>query len=148
MKYLLHKALVALAPSKTLYVVRGISGRGKTSTAKALTPWNVASDDYPDLYVDGVYQVEMQSASHEWCFAKVEAWLKQGKKKVAVHNTFVKIKYLESFVALAATYGYVVQIIHAEAVILPSGRLAENLHGVTPEILERQSRSFETFNIK
>jgi hypothetical protein len=147
MNSLLHKLFVELSPTKTLYIVRGISGRGKTSTAQTLTPWNVASDDYPDLYVEGIYQLGKQSASHEWCFSQVEAWLKQGKKKVAVHNTFVKIKYLESFVALAAKYGYVVQIIHAEAVIFPSGRLAENTHGVTPELLERQSRSFEPFNI-
>lgn len=40
---------------RTLYLIRGIAGTGKTTLAEALTPWNVAADMMPGLYTKDGY---------------------------------------------------------------------------------------------
>jgi predicted kinase len=132
---------------KTLYIVRGVSGCGKSSLAQNLTSHAVAADDYPGLYAGGVYRLELQQLAHQWCFEQVEAWMYQGKKAIAVHNTFCKIQYINSFLAIAQKNGYTVQVIHAEGVILSSGKMATNVHGVTKDILQKQKENWENFDV-
>ena len=130
---------------QTLYIIRGISGSGKSSLAKQITRWNVAADDFPGLYNGGSYNIQLQKFSHEWCEAQVERWMQQKKRQIAVHNTFVKPKYCQQYLELAAQYGYAVQVICTEAVILPSGEYPGNIHNVTADVLERQQQNWQTF---
>jgi len=99
--------------TRTLYIVRGVSGSGKSSLAEQLSRHNVAADDFPGLYSGGQYQIELQSESHRWCEAQVEGWMQARKPTIAVHNTAMKRKYYQQYLDLAAKYGYTVQVIHA-----------------------------------
>lgn len=78
---------------KTLYIIRGLSGKGKTTLARSLCPWwhpfkrQVAADDMPGLYdPDGKYVIELQQRSHQWCQRRVINWMQQGMWAIAVHN--------------------------------------------------------------
>lgn len=133
--------------SKTLYLVRGIPGSGKSTLAAKLAPrHNVAADDFPGIYVDGVYQVEQQRASHQWCFDWASQWMSEGVNNIAVHNTFCDPKYLEDYILDAANYGYAVHIIHSEAVVLPSYECTKSIHNVPQDVIERMRRSFKSFS--
>lgn len=70
----------------TIYIIRGVSGSGKSTLAGQLTPWNVAADDFPDLYKGGKYNADLQSASHRWCEKSVEDLMQQGRRVIAVHR--------------------------------------------------------------
>ena len=132
---------------KTLYLIRGISGSGKSTLAAALTEYAIASDDMPGIYQNGVYQVELQAQSHEWCFSNVEGWMQQSQQRIAVANTFVKAKYFQQYLELAAKYGYSVQIIHCEGVVLPDGTQTSSIHGLPEEILQRQRNNWEPWQL-
>ncbi|MBD2060730.1 ATP-binding protein [Funiculus sociatus GB2-A5] len=132
---------------KTLYLIRGISGSGKSTLASALTEYAIASDDMPGLYQNGTYQVELQAQSHQWCFQTIEGWMQQGKDRLAVANTFVKQKYFQSYIDVAAKYGYAIQIIHCEGVLLPSGNQTSSIHNLPEEVLQRQRDNWEPWQL-
>lgn len=130
---------------KKFYVLRGNPGSGKTELARLLCPHaNVAADDYPGLYnEDGSYNFHLQMESHKWCFETVENWMQAGEEAIAVHNTFIQLKYLKNYIDLAAKYGYSTQIIHVEGVVLPDGERTKSIHNVPREVMERMANSFE-----
>lgn len=135
---------------KTLYIIRGCPGDGKTTLALDLSrgkysPKEIAADNMPGLYVDGVYQNHLQKESHVWCQETVEAWMKRGES-VIVHNTFTRHIYIKPYLELAKKYGYAVHVIHSEAVILPNGDRTNSTHNVPQEILDGMRSGFESFN--
>jgi len=123
---------------RTLYLIRGIAGTGKTTLAEALTPWHCAADMMPGLYTKDGYNQHLQGRSHEWCKDTVEAWMKAGKRKVAVHNTFVLNQYIEPYEKLAHQYGYRFQVIQCEG---EHG----SLHDVPEEIMQRWRETWEPY---
>jgi len=130
----------------TLFLIRGITGNGKTSLAKRIGGCvNIAADNYPGLYVDGEYQQHLQKESHEWVLQKVEEWM-GSKLDIAVHNTFVRTFYLDQYLKLAKKYGYAVQIITSEAVILPNGERTKSTHNVPESVIDRMKEQWEPFN--
>ncbi|PZO47430.1 MAG: hypothetical protein DCF15_19040 [Phormidesmis priestleyi] len=139
----ISRAVAGKPLTHTLYIVRGISGSGKSSLGRSLTRYSVAADEYPGLYVDGEYQLTKQTESHRWCEAQVKQWMSQKKCAIAVCNTAVKRKYYQAYIELALSHGYTVQIIACEAVIQASGMTAKNIHGVPDSILERQQQNWE-----
>jgi hypothetical protein len=124
---------------KTLYLIRGIAGSGKTTLAEALTPWHCAADMMPGLYnEDGTYNMEKQQQSHVWCRDVIDSWMAQGKRKVAVHNTFVLNKYIEPYSNLAFIHGYRLQVIHMEG---EHG----SIHDVPEETMQRWRDTWEAY---
>jgi DNA 3'-phosphatase len=137
--------------NKTLYIIRGCPGDGKTALAK-LASLNfpaslvIAADDMPGLYENGAYQSHLQKQSHEWCKFEVGKWMKYGEPKIFVHNTFTRTFYIKPYLELAKKHGYATHIIHSEAVILPNGDRTESTHNVPEEIIKRMKTSFEAFD--
>lgn len=127
---------------KTLYILRGLPGSGKTTIALFLTPHSVAADDFPGLY-EGDYQISLQKQSHEWCYSQVEEMLRQGLEKVAVHNTFTTRYYLKPYLKLAAKYGYSAHVLHSEDVLLPRGKRTKSTHEVPSDIINSMRRGWE-----
>lgn len=125
-------------PSKTLYLIRGLAGTGKSTFAQALTKWNCAADNMPGLYVDGKYNQALQGDSHRWCMNKIECWLQQGKRKVAVHNTFVLRQWITPYENLASRYAYRFQVIHCEG---EHG----SIHNVPEEITQKWRDTWEPY---
>lgn len=91
---------------KSLYLIRGIPGSGKTSFAKEISDHNVAADDYEGLYgPDGFDRSKLKEA-HEYCRGVVERWMSENIEKIAVHNTFTMQWEMNTYFSLASNYGY------------------------------------------
>jgi predicted kinase len=123
---------------KTLYIVRGLPGSGKSTLAESLTPWNVAADDYPGLY-EGGYQMQKQGDSHRWCFEQVRKMMRQGKRAIAVHNTFIEVPRIQPYLDLAAKNGYRVSVVHCENAF-------GSIHNVPDEVIESMKTRWENIN--
>lgn len=133
------------SPEKKLILVRGIPGNGKTTIAQDLSVHEVAADDMPGLYVDGIYQSHLQKDSHKWCRQVVENWMLNNVRRIAVHNTFTRKIYIQPYLDLAAEYGYSVQIIHAEKIILPDGTSPQSIHNVPESVVNSMQQGWEAF---
>ncbi|WP_099066516.1 AAA family ATPase [Nostoc linckia] len=131
---------------KTVTLVMGCPGDGKTSLSKKLPGKAIAADDYPNLYIDGVYQADLQKTSHEWCHNTVEEWMKAGEEEIIVHNTFTRNIYRKPYIELAAKYGYAVHVVTSEAVILANGERTTSTHNVPDAVLESMRSGWEPFN--
>lgn len=85
---------------KTLYIVRGLPGSGKSTYAKSLGIPHFEADMY--FYKDGVYnfkQWHLQRA-HEWCLDQVVNAITLGDSDVAVSNTFTTMKEVNPYLAI------------------------------------------------
>lgn len=132
---------------KTLYIVRGCPGDGKTTLAHRLVDSivAVAADDMPGLYVDGKYQQHLQKQSHEWCMNQIEGMMRGNIEEMAVHNTFTRIFYIKPYIELANKYGYSVHIIHSEAVLTAGGRTTDT-HNVPLDVLASMRNGWENWD--
>lgn len=133
---------------RTLIIVRGLPGAGKTTIAKLLAQlpntMAIATDEYPGLYLDGVYQNHLQKISHEWCFESVRTWMENGLERIIIHNTFTQVFYMQQYLEAAKEHDYAVHIIHSEAVLIDS-LLAQSEHDVPTAVLESMAEKFEPF---
>lgn len=132
---------------KTLYIVRGCPGNGKTTLAHKLVDGiaAVAADDMPGLYINSEYQQHLQKHSHEWCLNEVKKMMEDDLEEIAVHNTFTRIFYIKPYIELANRYGYSVHIIHSEAVLTASGRTTDT-HNVPADVLVSMRNGWENWD--
>lgn len=99
--------------NKTLYLMRGPSGTGKSTLAKTIGAKAVFSADDFFTQDDGTYAFNPDKIgqAHGRCKAQTEAALKKGISPVAVDNTFTKRFELKPYVEMARQYGYNVEFI-------------------------------------
>ena len=109
MKKIVSKA----ASSKTLYLMRGPSGTGKSTMAKTLGAEAVFSADNFFTNEDGTYAFDSSkiAQAHGQCKALTEDALKKGISPVAVDNTFTQRFELKPYVEMARRYGYNVEFV-------------------------------------
>ena len=116
-----------------LYLIRGLSGSGKTTHAKeVLGLLSLAADDY--FYdEDNVYNFDptQLATAHQECQRYTGSLLSEGTPRVAVANTFSCRWELEPYLQLAEKYEYEVQVIDLFDGGLTDEELHErNVHGV------------------
>lgn len=105
--------------TKTLYIIRGLPGSGKTTLGKTIAgTYCYAADDYFDLFHDGEFVPSKIKSAHKHCHLMVETALSDDVPFVAVTNTFTQEWEFEQYIALAERYGYTVHSI-----------IVENRHG-------------------
>jgi len=136
---------------KTLTLMRGLSGSGKSYAASELARNNsnavvVSTDDfwYDDI---GVYNFDYKriGEAHEWARRTVEDWLKCDQPHVIVDNTNARWWEMFPYLEMAKKYGYEVNVhmvggTSAEDIALYHER---NIHNVPIDIIERQAKNFE-----
>ena len=127
--------------SKTLYILKGVSGAGKTTLARTLEQslfdaYAWAADDY--FYSEnGIYEFEYSKLgdAHAWCKIMVEVDMKIDRENIIIHNTNTTSKETSPYIKLAEKYGYkvvslVVENLHGN----------DSVHNVPQEVRDNQEK--------
>lgn len=123
--------------SKTLYIIRGLPGSGKSSLARSLCGQNFHEAD--QYFMDGgVYKFDPTKLkeAHTWCLDQVRKSLEFGLQRVGVSNTFTQAWEMAPYRALAQEFGYSVFVVACE-------NNFGNVHGVPEEAIERMAKRWE-----
>lgn len=127
----IHEQAKKKQTRRTLYIVRGHPGSGKSSVGILLAPGACyAADDWFDLeaqkngktYAE-IWNPDLLDLAHRWCRDRVEQAMICGMPRIAVTNVFRKRAEIAIFRAIAAERGYTVVVVRCENDF-------ENVHGV------------------
>ena len=129
---------ISVVEQKTLFLVRGLPGSGKTSLAKLLFDHNVAADEYFDLFYGGRFEPSKLPSAHSWCQSCAKRWMQQQVDKIAVHNTFTRIREMRPYFALAQQYNYKVFTL-----VVENRHGSYSIHDVPVETLDRMEGRFD-----
>lgn len=128
---------------KTLYLLRGTPGSGKSSLAKTMGVVNFEADMF---FMEGneyKFDPTKLKQAHQWCQNQVEITMKLsdkviGDKKIAVSNTFTQEWEMEPYYKLAEKYGFTIF-----SIIVEKRHQGTNQHNVPEEKIEQMKNRFE-----
>ena len=125
---------------KTLYIVRGIPGSGKSTFAQSLDCPVFEADQYFIDSETGEYKFDGSKIklAHKWCKLRVEQSMEDDFQKIAVSNTFTQEWEMDAYYELAKQYGY-----RVFSLIVENRHGGVNEHGVPEDKLELMKTRFE-----
>jgi predicted kinase len=134
---------------KTLYIVRGLPGSGKSTFAKKLVGSDFLVCEADKYFIDketGEYNFDVSKIkdAHKYCHDLVETYMKdslvndQFYREIAVSNTFTQEWEMKPYFELAEKYGYTVFV-----AIVENRHGGKNVHGVPDDKLEIMRNRFE-----
>ena len=125
---------------KTLYIVRGVPGSGKSTFAQSLDCPVFEADQYFIDSETGEYKFDGSKIklAHNWCKLRVEHSMEDGLQKIAVSNTFTQEWEMDAYYELAKQYGY-----RVFSLIVENRHGGVNEHGVPEDKLEIMKNRFE-----
>lgn len=125
---------------KSLVLVRGAVGSGKTEFARTIAPHSsIAADDYFER--NGGFDKTKLNEAHGECRARALMLMSGGERIVAVHNTFVGNRDMLPYFKLAQKYGYTVRV------VTMNGHYG-NTHKVPQYILQRHKDRWEELDLE
>lgn len=122
-----------------LYVIKGVSGSGKSTFAKTLAEslgiYHYEADTY-HINKDGVYNWKRDNLhkAHEWCQGMVEMELMDGND-VIVSNTTTTEKEMKTYTDLAEKYGHCIT-----SLVVEKYHAGNNSHDVPEHIINAQEQ--------
>lgn len=124
---------------KVLYIVRGISGSGKSTFAKTLGGQHYEADMF-FINENGEYNFDVTKIkdAHKWCQSFVETNMVLEYPKIVVSNTFTQEWEMEPYFKLAKEYGY-----KTFSIVVENRHGGTNEHGVPEDKLEQMRNRFE-----
>lgn len=124
--------------SKILYIIRGISGSGKSEFAKTLGCPVFSADDY--FMQNGEYKflASLLPEAHADCKARVNRAMYEGVDRIAVANTFTQEWEFEDYLYLANANNY-----KAFCLVVENRHGKKNVHNVPDANIERMRERFE-----
>jgi predicted kinase len=128
---------------KTLILLRGLPGAGKSTLAKML----VGDKDYchkeADMFFvdgDGNYKFKPDQIknAHTWCKEEIDFLMRYEHSPVVVSNTFTQEWEMDTYFELAEKYGY-----RVHSVIMENRHDGVNEHGCPDDKIEQMKNRFE-----
>jgi predicted kinase len=129
---------------KTLILVRGLPGSGKTSFAKIISEGgNYPVFEIDDYFTDdqGTYSFRFDEnhSAYKQCIEKVEAAMQQHCPKIIVANTFTMEWEIEPYLRLGILYNYKTHV-----VVMENRHGSSNVHSIPEEQIQRMREKFRT----
>ena len=124
---------------KTLYIVRGIPGSGKSTFAKTLGGQHYEADMYFIDPTTGEYKFDGTKIknAHAWCLDRAKTDMAVAREKIVVSNTFTQEWEMEPYFELAKEYEYKVF-----SVIIENRHGNTNEHNVPEDKIEQMKNRF------
>ena len=129
---------------KTLYLLRGLPGAGKSTLASQLSDVHFEADMY-FTNENGQYLFNPSDLkkAHAWCQSEVHTAMilnhtTGSNERIAVSNTFTQEWEMEPYFKLAETYGY-----RVFSIIVENRHGGENLHSVPADKIQAMKDRFE-----
>ena len=134
---------------KTLYIVRGLPGSGKSTFAKKLVGSDFLVCEADKYFIDkttGEYKFDITKIkdAHKYCQTLVGTYMRdsllndQFYREIAVSNTFTQEWEMLPYFELAEKYGYTVFV-----TIVENRHGGKNVHGVPEEKIDLMKNRFE-----
>ena len=124
---------------KSLFLLRGLPGAGKSTLAKSIGGSHVEADMY---FVNEAGEYNFNPAklkdAHNWCRHSVMEAMKEGHSKVIVSNTFTQEWEMEAYYILAEELGYQVF-----SLVVENRHGGVNTHNCPEEKVEMMRNRFE-----
>ena len=116
-----------------LIIIRGITGSGKTTLAKAEYPQHAHFEADMFFIKDGEYKFDIKKlgSAHKWCQAQVKDSLDAGMD-VVVANTFTRKWEMKPYLEMG----------HSVKVVVAKGEFP-NTHGVPQAVIENMKKRWE-----
>jgi predicted kinase len=130
---------------RTLTLIRGLPGSGKSTIAKRLNAAHVEADMY-FVGSDGEYHfdpIKLRDA-HAWAQERVRQ-LMACFVDVVVSNTFSQMWELKPYLKLAQQYGYKVMVVTIETDLSDEELAARNIHGCPAEKIKIMRERWEPY---
>ena len=133
---------------KTLYIVRGIPGSGKSTFAKKLVGHDFLVCEADKYFINketGEYKFDVSKIkdAHKFCQDTVETYMKdslvnnQFYREIAVSNTFTQEWEMDQYFKLAKEYGYTVF-----SIVVENRHGGTNVHNVPEDKIEQMKNRF------
>ena len=132
---------------KVMFLMRGISGSGKSTRAKELGKGGAvfSTDDF--FMVNGEYKYDPKQIgrAHDWNIGRVGYAAEKGISPIVVDNTNVEAWHMRPYADLAQQHGYKVEIIEPQTPwSFDAAELAKrNTHGVPLEVIQKMIDQWE-----
>lgn len=127
--------------SNTIYLIRGVSGSGKSTIAETLRislsdAVAFAADDFWHMNdtMEYVFDVSRLGDAHQWCKNKVLEHMKDFQtENIIVHNTFTTEKELKPYIEMAEEYHY-----NIVSLVVENRHGNKNIHNVPDQTIQKQ----------
>ena len=132
---------------KTLIILRGLPGSGKSTFANYMFSNNIFEADKYFYDEDGTYNFDVTKlhAAHKWCQLRVEHAMEDNLEsngqyfsEIVVSNTSTTEKELEPYLKLAEKYDYKVV-----SLIVENRHGNKSVHNVPDETMEKMRNRFD-----
>lgn len=125
---------------KELFILRGVSGAGKSTVAKVLSEdgkWPICEADHWHYDEDGVYNWKAENLhfAHRSCQDRVSEAMLYDVKRIIVSNTCTTEKELKPYIDLAEKYSYTVF-----SLVVENRHDGSSVHAVPEDIVNKQER--------